>query len=75
VGNKSLAYVRSIPTPHALWPKVNFVHLIRDERVGRWRTEMSAAERAVYERIAGKLLAELGHEIGRAVGQLGASRS
>jgi Sulfotransferase family len=36
----------------------------RDERVGQWRTEMSAAERAVYERIAGKLLAELGYEIG-----------
>jgi len=67
--------VRSIPTLHALWPKVNFVHLIRDDRVGRWRTEMSAADCAVYERIAGNLLAELGYEIGTAVGQLGASRS
>ena len=30
----------------------------------RWRTEMSAADRATYERVAGDLLAELGYEVG-----------
>jgi hypothetical protein len=37
----------------------------RTDRVGQWRTEMSAADRAVYEGIAGKLLAELGYEVGK----------
>jgi hypothetical protein len=32
VGDKTPAYVRSIPTLHALWPKARFVHLIRDGR-------------------------------------------
>ncbi len=32
VGNKTPAYVRRIPTLHALWPQAKFVHLIRDGR-------------------------------------------
>jgi hypothetical protein len=32
-------------------------------RVGRWRTEMSADDRRAFERVAGKLLAELGYEL------------
>jgi hypothetical protein len=32
VGDKTPAYVRSIPTLHALWPEARFVHLIRDGR-------------------------------------------
>src|SRR5260370_23069408 len=32
VGNKTPAYVRRIPTLHALWPEAKFVHLIRDGR-------------------------------------------
>jgi hypothetical protein len=32
VGNKTPAYVRSIPTFHALWPDAKFVHIIRDGR-------------------------------------------
>jgi hypothetical protein len=32
VGNKTPAYVRSIPTLHALFPKARFVHIIRDGR-------------------------------------------
>ena len=32
VGDKSPEYVRSIPTLHSLWPKVRFVHTIRDGR-------------------------------------------
>ena len=35
------------------------------ERVGRWRTEMSAEDRAVYEELAGDLLADLGYEVGQ----------
>jgi hypothetical protein len=35
------------------------------ERVQRWRTEMKPDETAVYERIAGDLLRELGYEVGR----------
>ena len=35
------------------------------ERVGRWRTEMSAEDRAVYEELAGDLLADLGYEVER----------
>jgi hypothetical protein len=34
------------------------------ERVARWRTEMSAEDRAAYEAEAGDLLAELGYETG-----------
>jgi hypothetical protein len=32
VGDKTPAYVRRIPTLHALWPEAKFVHLIRDGR-------------------------------------------
>jgi hypothetical protein len=32
VGNKTPAYVRNIPTFHALWPEAKFVHIIRDGR-------------------------------------------
>jgi hypothetical protein len=32
VGDKTPAYVRHIPTLHALWPEAKFVHLIRDGR-------------------------------------------
>jgi hypothetical protein len=32
VGNKTPAYVRNIPTFHALWPDAKFVHIIRDGR-------------------------------------------
>jgi hypothetical protein len=31
-GDKSPAYVRSLPTLHALWPEAKFVHIIRDGR-------------------------------------------
>jgi hypothetical protein len=33
-------------------------------RAGRWRTDMSAADREAFEAIAGDLLAELGYEVG-----------
>jgi hypothetical protein len=33
-------------------------------RAGRWRTDMSAADRETFERIAGDLLSELGYEVG-----------
>ena len=32
-------------------------------RIGRWRREMTAAERREFENVAGKLLAELGYEL------------
>ena len=32
VGNKTPAYVRRIPTLHALWSEAKFIHLIRDGR-------------------------------------------
>jgi Sulfotransferase family len=32
VGDKTPAYVRSIPTLHELWPETRFVHIIRDGR-------------------------------------------
>jgi hypothetical protein len=32
VGNKTPAYVRNMPTFHALWPDAKFVHIIRDGR-------------------------------------------
>jgi hypothetical protein len=32
VGNKTPAYVRSMPAFHALWPEAKFVHIIRDGR-------------------------------------------
>ena len=35
------------------------------ERIERWRTEMSAEDRAVYEDLAGDLLADLGYEVER----------
>lgn len=33
------------------------------ERIGRWKSEMSSAERATFKRIAGPLLEELGYEV------------
>jgi Sulfotransferase family len=49
-GDKTPAYVRSIPTLHALWPDAKFVHLIRDGRdvalsVRDWSKAGSAAGR------------------------------
>jgi hypothetical protein len=35
----------------------------RTDRIGRWRREMSEADVAEYERVAGDLLAELGYEL------------
>jgi hypothetical protein len=32
VGDKTPAYVRSIPTLHGLWPDARFVHIVRDGR-------------------------------------------
>lgn len=48
VGDKTPGYVRNIPLLHSLWPKVRFVHLIRDGRdvclsMRHWRM----AERAL----------------------------
>jgi hypothetical protein len=34
-------------------------------RAGRWRTDMSAADREAFEAIAGELLADLGYEVDR----------
>ena len=34
------------------------------KRIGRWRTEMSAEDRELYEGVAGDLLVELGYEVG-----------
>ena len=34
------------------------------KRIGRWRTEMSAEDRELYESVAGELLVELGYEVG-----------
>ena len=34
------------------------------KRIGRWRTEMSDADRVEYESVAGDLLAELGYPVG-----------
>ncbi len=36
----------------------------RADRIGRWRREMTEADVAEYERVAGELLAELGYELG-----------
>ena len=36
----------------------------REDRLGRWRTELAAEEIAAYEKVAGDLLAELGYEVG-----------
>jgi hypothetical protein len=33
------------------------------ERLGRWRTEMTPAERLSFERVAGDTLRELGYEV------------
>jgi hypothetical protein len=45
VGDKTPAHVRKLPTLHALWPHVRFVHLIRDGRdvclsVRNWKKVM-----------------------------------
>ena len=34
------------------------------KRIGRWRTEMSDSDREQYERVAGRLLTELGYPVG-----------
>jgi hypothetical protein len=39
------------------------------ERIERWRTEMSVEDRAVYEELAGDLLADLGYEVETAAAQ------
>jgi hypothetical protein len=49
-GDKTPAYVRSLPTLHSLWPEAKFVHLIRDGRdvalsVTNWSRAGSAAGR------------------------------
>ena len=55
VGNKTPAYVRSIPTLHALWPEARFVHIIRDGRdvcmsVLNWnKAERTAGRYASWE--------------------------
>jgi hypothetical protein len=55
VGNKTSAYVRSIPTFHALWPDAKFVHIIRDGRdvclsVLNWnKAERTAGRYASWE--------------------------
>jgi Sulfotransferase family len=41
------------------------------ERTERWRTEMSVEDRAVYEELAGDLLADLGYEVETAAAQRG----
>ncbi|MEE8154905.1 MAG: sulfotransferase [Phycisphaerales bacterium] len=50
VGDKTPGYVRNIPLLHELWPKVRFVHLIRDVRdvclsMSQWRMAHRAAGR------------------------------
>jgi len=50
VGDKTPAYVRSVPTLHELWPETKFVHLIRDGRdvflsLKNWSKTGSAAGR------------------------------
>jgi Sulfotransferase family len=55
VGNKTPAYVRRIPTLHALWPEAKFVHIIRDGRdvclsVLNWKkAERTAGRYASWE--------------------------
>ena len=55
VGNKTPAYVRRIPTFHALWPEARFVHIIRDGRdvclsVLNWKkAERTAGRYASWE--------------------------
>jgi hypothetical protein len=34
------------------------------DRIGRWRQEMSAADRSRFEEVAGETLRELGYEVG-----------
>ena len=50
VGDKTPAYVRSVPTLHDLWPETRFVHIIRDGRdvflsLKNWSKTGSAAGR------------------------------
>ncbi len=47
----------------------------RADRVDRWRTEMSAADRAAFEEVAGELLNELGYEVGDVASQSPKSQS
>ena len=39
------------------------------DRISRWRTEMSEAERDQFESVAGAMLAELGYEVGNGAGR------
>jgi hypothetical protein len=41
----------------------------RADRVSQWRTQMSEADLATFERVAGDLLAELGYEVARGAGR------
>jgi hypothetical protein len=41
----------------------------RADRVSQWRTQMSEADRATFEGVAGDLLAELGYEVTGGAGQ------
>ncbi|MFL5819110.1 MAG: sulfotransferase family protein [Solirubrobacteraceae bacterium] len=54
------------PIPTGYGPRIHALtsEPPKGERVGRWRTEMSAGDRASYERVAGDLLAQLGYEVG-----------
>jgi hypothetical protein len=54
------------PIPEGYGPSIHTLtsEPPRQERVGRWRTEMSPEDRAAYERTAGELLARLGYEVG-----------
>jgi hypothetical protein len=50
VGDKTPAYVRRIPTLHALWPRAKFVHVVRDGRdvalsAVSWRRSFKLARR------------------------------
>jgi Sulfotransferase family len=39
---------------------------LREDRVARWRRDMSPADQAAFESVAGELLAELGYPVGQA---------
>jgi hypothetical protein len=81
VGDKTPAYVRSIPTLHSLWPEARFVHLIRDGRdVGlsaiNWDRSSRLADRfatwnedpVTTAALWWEHMARAGHEVGAALG-------
>ena len=53
------------PIPAGYGPRIHALtsEPPQSERVGRWRAEMAAADRAAYEERAGDLLAALGYEV------------